>query len=71
MLLNGPLELAIPYLLARTGSDRSMSWLLGAMNAGSLIAGKSRIGGTLAGAMTVSGRFNARRGAEAELRCEN
>ncbi|WP_274365693.1 MFS transporter [Paenibacillus thermotolerans] len=36
LLLNGPLELAIPYLLARTGSDRLMSWLLGAMNAGAL-----------------------------------
>ncbi|WP_338026330.1 MFS transporter [Cohnella algarum] len=34
--LNGPLELAIPHLLARTGSDRLTSLLLGAMNAGAL-----------------------------------
>lgn len=35
-LLNGPLELAIPYFLYKTGSDTGMSWLLLAMNAGAL-----------------------------------
>ncbi|MCM3699799.1 MFS transporter [Paenibacillus macerans] len=35
-ILNGPLELAIPYLLGRTGSEVVMSLLLVAMNAGAL-----------------------------------
>ncbi|MBD0381972.1 MFS transporter [Paenibacillus sedimenti] len=35
-ILNGPLELAIPFFLYRTGSDSAMSWLLGVMNAGAL-----------------------------------
>lgn len=35
-ILNGPLELAIPYLLGRTGSEAVMSLLLVAMNAGAL-----------------------------------
>ncbi|KGP81922.1 MULTISPECIES: MFS transporter [Paenibacillus] len=36
LMLNGPLELAIPHLLARTGSDRITSLVLAAMNAGAL-----------------------------------
>jgi DHA3 family macrolide efflux protein-like MFS transporter len=36
-ILNGPLELAVPYFLLRTGSDTVMSVLLGVMNAGALI----------------------------------
>ncbi|UUZ78854.1 hypothetical protein LJK88_26630 [Paenibacillus sp. P26] len=35
-VLNGPLELAIPYFLQRTGSTDTASILLGAMNAGAL-----------------------------------
>jgi MFS transporter, DHA3 family, macrolide efflux protein len=35
-ILNGPLELAIPYFLYKTGSDTVMSWLLLAMNCGAL-----------------------------------
>lgn len=35
-ILNGPLELAIPYFLQRTGSTETMSALLAAMNAGAL-----------------------------------
>ncbi|OZB98923.1 MFS transporter [Paenibacillus sp. XY044] len=35
-VLNGPLELAIPYFLQRTGSGGSTTILLGAMNAGAL-----------------------------------
>jgi DHA3 family macrolide efflux protein-like MFS transporter len=35
-ILNGPLDLAIPYFLLRAGSISSMSILLGAMNAGAL-----------------------------------
>lgn len=35
-ILNGPLELAIPYLLGKTGSEAVMSLLLVAMNAGAL-----------------------------------
>jgi DHA3 family macrolide efflux protein-like MFS transporter len=35
-LLNGPLELAIPFILHRSNSDLALSWLLGFMNAGAL-----------------------------------
>lgn len=35
-LLNGPLELALPFLLTRTGSDAATAWLLAAMNGGAL-----------------------------------
>jgi MFS transporter, DHA3 family, macrolide efflux protein len=35
-ILNGPLELAVPYFLLTTGSDSGMSILLGIMNAGAL-----------------------------------
>ncbi len=45
LMINGPLELAIPHLLARTGSDRLMSLLLGAMNAGALGGALFVIGG--------------------------
>ncbi len=33
-LLNGPLELAIPYLIAITGSEKEMSWVIGLMSLG-------------------------------------
>jgi MFS family permease len=36
-LLNGPLELAIPYLLLRTGSERLAGSLLGLMSLGALL----------------------------------
>lgn len=35
-LLNGPLDLAIPYLLAITGSEQVMGWVMGAMSLGAL-----------------------------------
>ncbi|OXL83769.1 hypothetical protein BCV73_12215 [Paenibacillus sp. SSG-1] len=35
-ILNGPLELAIPFFLQRTGSSDALTLLLGAMNAGAL-----------------------------------
>jgi MFS transporter, DHA3 family, macrolide efflux protein len=65
-ILNGPLELAIPYFLYRTGSDTSMSWLLLAMNAGALTGAlfavwwghfKHKILFILAGAMLTSIMF--------------
>ena len=35
-LLNGPLELTIPYLLAITGSEQTMGWIMGLMSLGAL-----------------------------------
>ncbi len=42
-ILNGPLELAIPYFLQRTGSTDAMSWLLAVMNAGALVGAAAAV----------------------------
>jgi DHA3 family macrolide efflux protein-like MFS transporter len=42
-ILNGPLELAVPYFLLRTGSDSVMSWLLAVMNAGALVGAAAAV----------------------------
>jgi MFS transporter, DHA3 family, macrolide efflux protein len=65
-ILNGPLELAIPFFLYKTGSDTIMSWLLLAMNAGALTGAlfavwwghfKHKILIILAGSMLTSTMF--------------
>lgn len=65
-ILNGPLELAIPYFLKRTNSDALMSLLLAVMNAGALTGAvaavwwghfRSKITFIFAGSMLTSTMF--------------
>jgi len=65
-ILNGPLELAIPYFLQRTNSDALMSLLLAIMNAGALTGAvaavwwghfRSKITFIFAGSMLTSTMF--------------
>jgi hypothetical protein len=58
-LLNGPGELTIPYLLAITGSEQTMGWIMGASSLGAL-SGAALIavwGGTRPRMFTILGGY--------------